>query len=158
MTHPSLGFSESIGIWKCWFLRRGENWSTRRKTSQNKDENQQQTQPTFDAQSENQTWATLVRGLHGGKMLNHCAIPAPPLVRISYAESITSSNKKMTDILFFVSETGILSKRKSELPQQISFFLSLLVTVTKNLSIKNKIAFLSQEKDVHSMVVSRIVY
>ena len=64
----------------------------------------------------------------------------------------------MTDILFFVSETGILSKRKSELAQQISFFLSLPVTVTKNLSIKNKIAFFSQEKDVHSMVVSRIVY
>ena len=30
----------------CWFLRRGENRSTRRKTSQSKDDNQQQTQPT----------------------------------------------------------------------------------------------------------------
>ena len=40
---PSRGFSESIGIWKCWFLRRGENRSTRRKTSRSKDENQQQT-------------------------------------------------------------------------------------------------------------------
>ena len=35
-----------IGIWKCWFLRRGENRSTRRKTSRSKDENQQRTQPT----------------------------------------------------------------------------------------------------------------
>ena len=34
-----------IGIWKCWFLRRGENQSTRRKTSRSKEENQQQTQP-----------------------------------------------------------------------------------------------------------------
>ena len=35
---------DRIGIWKCWFLRRGENRSTRRKTSRSKDENQQQTQ------------------------------------------------------------------------------------------------------------------
>ena len=27
-----------IGIWKCWFLKRGENQSTRRKTSQSKGE------------------------------------------------------------------------------------------------------------------------
>ena len=40
---------DRIGIWKCWFLRRGETRSTRRKTSRSKDENQQQTQPTYDA-------------------------------------------------------------------------------------------------------------
>ena len=55
------------------FLRRGENRSTRRKTSRSKDENQQQTQPTYDAESGNQTRATLV----GGKRSHHCAIPAP---------------------------------------------------------------------------------
>ena len=77
MARSSRGFSESIGIWKCWFLRRGENRSTRRKTSRNKDENQQQTQPTFDAESGNRTRATLVGGLHGRQMFNHCAIPAP---------------------------------------------------------------------------------
>ena len=76
MARPSRGFSESIGIWKCWFLRRGENRSTRRKTSRSKDENQQQTQPTFHAESGNRTRATLV-GLHGRQMLNHYAIPAP---------------------------------------------------------------------------------
>ena len=43
----------------CWFLRRGENRSTRRKTSRSKDDNQQQTQPTYDAESENRTRATL---------------------------------------------------------------------------------------------------
>ena len=53
---------DRIGIWKCWFLRRGENRSTRRKTSRSKDENQQQTQPTFDAESGNRTRATLVGG------------------------------------------------------------------------------------------------
>ena len=29
-----------IGIWKCWFLGKGENRSTRRKTSRSKEENQ----------------------------------------------------------------------------------------------------------------------
>ena len=38
-------------------LGRGENWSTWRKTSQSKDKNQQQTQPTYDAESGNQTQA-----------------------------------------------------------------------------------------------------
>ena len=36
---------ERIGIWKCWFLRRGENRNTRRKTSRSKEENQQQVNP-----------------------------------------------------------------------------------------------------------------
>ena len=40
-------FQIEIGIWKCWFLRRGENRSTRSKTSRSKGENQQQTQPTY---------------------------------------------------------------------------------------------------------------
>ena len=40
-------FSDRIGIWKCWFLRRGKNRRTRRKTSRNKGENQQQTLPVM---------------------------------------------------------------------------------------------------------------
>ena len=40
-------------------LRRGENQRTKRKISQSKDENQQQTQPTHDAKSGNRTRATL---------------------------------------------------------------------------------------------------
>ena len=43
---------DRIGNWQCWFLRRGENRSTRRKTSRSKDENRQQTQPTYDVESE----------------------------------------------------------------------------------------------------------
>ena len=39
-------------------------------------ENQQQTQPTYDAGSRNRTRATLV----GGERSHHCAIPAPWLV------------------------------------------------------------------------------
>ena len=40
---------DRIEIWKCWFLRRGENRSTQRKTSPSKGENQQQTQPIHGA-------------------------------------------------------------------------------------------------------------
>ena len=65
-------FPDRIGIWKCWFLRRGENRSTRRKTSRSKDKNQQQTQPTYDAESGNRIRATLV----GSERSHHCAIPA----------------------------------------------------------------------------------
>ena len=65
---------DRIGIQKCWFLRRGENRSTRRKTSRSREENQQQTQPTYDVESGNRTRATLVEG----ECSHHCAIPAPP--------------------------------------------------------------------------------
>ena len=44
---------------KCWFLERGENRSTRGKTSHSRVENQQ-TQSTFDAECGNRTRATLV--------------------------------------------------------------------------------------------------
>ena len=36
-------FHTRIGIWEGWFLRRGENWSTRKKTSRSREKNQQQT-------------------------------------------------------------------------------------------------------------------
>ena len=51
-----------IGIWKCSFFRRGEHRGTRRKTSRSREGNQQQTQPTYDAGSGNETRDTLVRG------------------------------------------------------------------------------------------------
>ena len=50
-----LDHQDRIGLWKCWFLRRGKNRSTRRKTCRSKEENQQQTQPTYDAESGNRT-------------------------------------------------------------------------------------------------------
>ena len=46
-------------LMKMQVFERGENQSTRGKTSQSRDENQQ-TQPTFDPESGNRTWATLV--------------------------------------------------------------------------------------------------
>ena len=54
-----------IGIWKCWFLWREEN-------PRSKDENEQQTQPTYDTGTGNRTRATLVEG----ECSHHCAIPA----------------------------------------------------------------------------------
>ena len=57
------------------FLRRGENRSTRstRSTSRSRVENQQQTQPTYDAGSRNRTRVTLMEG----ERSHHCTIPAP---------------------------------------------------------------------------------
>ena len=43
------------------------------KTSRSRDENQQQTQPTYDNDSGSRTQATLV----GGECSHHCAIPDP---------------------------------------------------------------------------------
>ena len=43
------------------------------KNPRSKDENQKQTQPTYDAESGNRTRATLV----GGECSHHCAIPVP---------------------------------------------------------------------------------
>ena len=57
----------------CWFLRRRDNQSNQRKTSRSKDENKQQTQPTYNTTSRNQTQVTLV----GGECSHHCTVPAP---------------------------------------------------------------------------------
>ena len=66
-------FQIELEIWKCWFLRRGENRSTRRKTSRSKGGSQQQTQPTYGVDVESRTRATLV----GGERSHYCATLAP---------------------------------------------------------------------------------
>ena len=63
---------DRIGIWKCWFLGRVENKSTRRKTSRSREENQQQTQPTYCVESGNRSRTTSV----GGECSHHCPVPA----------------------------------------------------------------------------------
>ena len=55
---------------KYWFLWRGKNRTTRRKTYRSRQENKQ-TQPTYDVESENRIRATLV----GSECSHHCAIP-----------------------------------------------------------------------------------
>ena len=75
VAHPHSGSSipGQIGNWKCWFLRRGENRSTQRKTSWNKGENQQQTQLMYGINPGNWTRATLV----GGECSHHYTTIAP---------------------------------------------------------------------------------
>ena len=58
-THKPVALGFRI---ECWFLMRGKIWSTRRKPLGARRENQQQTQPTYDAGSGNRTQATLVGG------------------------------------------------------------------------------------------------
>ena len=89
---------DRIGIWKCWFLRRGENRSTRRKTSRSKEENQQQTQPTYDAGSGNWTWDTLV----GGERSHRCAIPATVVVVDENKNASSSTSKHFLLKHFYV--------------------------------------------------------
>ena len=48
--------------WQCWFLRRGKNRSTRRKTSRNRGEKQQQTNPQMMSTAKIWALATLVGG------------------------------------------------------------------------------------------------
>ena len=55
--HCKLKLTINTNQVKCWFLKRGENRSTRRKTSRCRVENQQ-TQPRYDAESGNRTRAT----------------------------------------------------------------------------------------------------
>ena len=75
VAHPEIDSSSTIpgrtGIWKCWFLRRGEN---RRKTSRGKKENQQQTQPPCGIHAGIWIRATLV----GCECYHHCATLCSP--------------------------------------------------------------------------------
>ena len=62
------------------------------KNPRSRDESQQQTQPTYDAETGNRTRATLVRGLRGRQMLNHCAIPAHPTSKLfQYATKLAGT-------------------------------------------------------------------
>ena len=76
--------------------RRVENRSTRRKNSRSRAENQQQTQPTYDAGSGNRTRATLVRG----ERSQHCANRAPPtLLRLI-----------LSQLLYYEASVGLDAK------------------------------------------------
>ena len=59
----------------------------RRKTSRTKEENQRQTQPTYDAGSGNRTRDTLV----GGERSHHCAIPATRKTVVQNGATIATS-------------------------------------------------------------------
>ena len=69
---------------KCWLLRRGENRSTRRKTSRSREENQQQTQPTYGAETGNRTRATYIGGWRVLSPLRHPCSPATSATSVTY--------------------------------------------------------------------------
>ena len=77
--HCKLKLTINANQVKCWFMRRGENRSTRRKTSRCRVE-YKQSQHTYDAGSGNRTRATLVEG----KCSHHCAIPAALIQAFHY--------------------------------------------------------------------------
>ena len=61
-----------IGIWKMLVFMEGGKPENPEKKPRSKDENQQQTQPTYDTRTGNRTQATLVEG----ECSHHRAIPA----------------------------------------------------------------------------------
>ena len=78
---------DPTGIWKCRFLRTGQNRITRRKNphARNKGENQQQIQPTYGVDASILTRGTLV----GGECCHYCTtlVPqSPSLGLISFFE------------------------------------------------------------------------
>ena len=64
------------------------------KNPRSRDENQQQTQPTYDAETGNRTRATLV----GGECFHHCANPASTNVDLMWFHPKLSS-KTLTELL-----------------------------------------------------------
>ena len=78
----ACAFQDQIWTWKCWFLRRGKDRSTKRKNFQSEVENQHQTQSTYmyDMGSRNGTRDTLVVGTCSC----HFTISAPQWISNQY--------------------------------------------------------------------------
>ena len=77
MTHPESGYSSTVSRSNCnlemlVFVEGGKP-EYPEKNPRSRDENRQQTQPIYDAESGNRTRAALM----GGECSHHCAIPAP---------------------------------------------------------------------------------
>ena len=70
----ALGFQMELEFGNVGFCGGRKTGEPGEKKLDAKNENQQQTQPTYDVESGNRTRATLV----GGKCSHHCAIPAAP--------------------------------------------------------------------------------
>ena len=62
------------------------------KNPRSRDENQQQTQPTYDTETRNRTQATLV----GGECSHHCAIPASCFAMVTKEEIISINEAAVT--------------------------------------------------------------
>ena len=73
LTNPWPSSSRSNWNLEMLIFEEGGKPENPEKYSRSKDDNQQQTQPTYDAGSGNRTLETLT----GGERSHHCAIPAP---------------------------------------------------------------------------------
>ena len=79
----------SRSIWKCWFLRRGENWRTRKKPLGAKERTNNKLNPTYGVEAEIWTRATSVRG----ECSHHCATLALLETRtFSQVDFVTNQN------------------------------------------------------------------
>ena len=125
-------------------MRGGENRSIRRKTSRCRAENQQ-TQPTYDAESENRARATFV----GGECSHHCAIPVPEICDIHappIANNLSSKlqlklSKRITRVLHVQMKIIMLIPAKYKLINVIIIVRDLKIydgdadkSVTSNIS------------------------
>ena len=72
------------------------------KNPRSRDKNQQQTQPTRDAGSENRTRATVV----GGECSHHCTIPAP-LVYFKASHTAIDISQTITCNLYILACLGL---------------------------------------------------
>ena len=80
-------------------MRRGENLSSRRKTSRSRVENQQ-TQPTYDAGSGNRTKDTLVEGERSHRCANRAPRMRPTTTRMSVKrKKIFQKGKRYSSLL-----------------------------------------------------------
>ena len=80
------------------FEERGKP-ENREKTSRGKNENEQLTQPTYDAEFGNRTGATLV----GGECSHHCANPAPHISCLVYYKHKNTKEKCLYKSLFIIT-------------------------------------------------------
>ena len=123
-----LDNNRRIGIWKCWFLRRGENRSTRRKTSRSKEENQQQTSTHI--------WRR-VRESNPGHIGGRCALSplSQPcsqsnIINWVLAVPVIRSLKLFPSTLY--CHWLVLAKKSADLPQKPSTIFNYLRQSSEN--------------------------
>ena len=127
-----------------WVFEERGNRKTQRKTFRSRVENQQ-TQPTYDAESRNRTRATLV----GSECSHHCAIPTSPIspyphIPISPYPHIVNDWKSMIPNINCILEWGPtgykkLEKKVSQTPPPPPPFLSVCSQYQGPLTWKYKV-------------------
>ena len=125
MAPPQSGSSTTDSRWnlEMLVLMEGGKPENPEKNPRSKDENQQQTQPTYDTGTGNRTWATLV----GGERSHHCAILAPRQWRIKFRQW-----SKFLRKVFFSRELFLRIVKKSRRSQKFESGKNLYHTVCQH--------------------------